>query len=178
VTGWEFVGSDLTFSGYTDGGSREVIDRMLSTDDLGHFDAHGRLFIDGREDDMIVSGGENVYPTEIENLLVEHPGVADALVVGVPDREFGERVRAYVVAAPLADPHPDELKVFVGSSLGRYKVPRDIVSIDELPRNPTGKPAPEPDGPEPAGLGVLAASARAGRLIWKCARFGRRVASR
>jgi fatty-acyl-CoA synthase len=139
VTGRVFVRSDLTFNGYTDGGRKEIIDGMLSTGDLGHLDAQGRLFIDGREDDMIVSGGENVYPIEIENLLVEHPGVADAVVVGVSDREFGERLRAYIVAAPAAKLDPDELKVFVGSSLARYKVPRDIVLIDELPRNPTGK---------------------------------------
>jgi fatty-acyl-CoA synthase len=139
VTGRVFVGSDLTFNGYTDGGHKEIIDHMLATGDLGHLDAQGRLFIDGREDEMIVSGGENVYPIEIENLLVEHPGVADAVVVGVSDREFGERLRAYVVAAPDAKLDPEELKVFVGSSLARYKVPRDIVFLDELPRNPTGK---------------------------------------
>jgi fatty-acyl-CoA synthase len=139
VIGRVFVGSDLTFGGYSDGSRKEIIDGMLACGDLGHFDGDGRLFIDGRADDMIVSGGENVYPIEVENLLVEHPGVADAVVVGVPDQEFGQRLVAYIVPAPGAEPVPDELKAFVGSNLARYKVPRDIVFIDELPRSPTGK---------------------------------------
>jgi len=139
MTGRVFVGNDLTFNGYTDGQHREIIDGMLSCGDLGHFDSEGRLFLDGRADDMIVSGGENVHPVEIENLLLKHAGVADAAVVGVPDREFGQRLRACVVPKPGADLDGDELRAFVRSNLARYKVPRDVVFMDELPRSPTGK---------------------------------------
>ena len=97
TVGRVFVGSGLRFSGYTGGGSKEEIDGLLSSGDVGHFDADGLLFIDGRDDDMIVSGGENVFPIEIENLLVEHAAVADAAVIGVPDEEFGQRLKAFVV---------------------------------------------------------------------------------
>jgi len=139
VTGRVFVGNGLTFDGYTDGQHREIIDGMVSCGDLGHVDREGRLFLDGRADDMIVSGGENVYPVEIENLLLQHAGVADVAVVGVPDREFGQRLRACVVPRPGAHLDGEELRVFVRSNLARYKVPRDIVFTDELPRNPSGK---------------------------------------
>ncbi len=139
VTGRVFVGSDLTFDGYTDGQHREIIDGMLSCGDLGHLDSEGRLFLDGRADDMIVSGGENVHPVEVENLLLDHAGVADVAVVGVPDREFGQRLRACVVPRPGTHLDADELRAFVRSNLARYKVPRDIVFMDELPRSPTGK---------------------------------------
>jgi len=137
VVGRVFVGSGLSFEGYTDGHHKEIIDGLLSSGDVGHFDADGLWFIDGRDDDMIVSGGENVFPGEIENLLVEHDGVVEAAVIGVPDAEFGQRLKAYVVtSAPVA---PDELKSFVRANLARFKVPREVVFLDELPRNATGK---------------------------------------
>jgi fatty-acyl-CoA synthase len=137
VVGRVFVGSGLAFAGYTDGNHKEIIDGLLSTGDVGHFDDDGLLFIDGRDDDMIVSGGENVFPGEIENLLVEHGGVVEAAVIGVPDPEFGQRLKAYVVtSAPMA---ADELKSFVRANLARFKVPREVVFVDELPRNATGK---------------------------------------
>jgi fatty-acyl-CoA synthase len=134
-----FVGSGLRFSGYTGGGSKVEIDGLLSSGDVGHFDTDGLLFIDGRDDDMIVSGGENVYPVEVENLLVEHPAVADAAVVGVPDAEFGQRLKAFVV---LRDGHSldaDGVRDHVRANLARHKVPRDVEFVDELPRNATGK---------------------------------------
>ena len=99
-----FVGSILSFEGYTDGRHKDVIDGLLSSGDVGHFDDEGRLFIDGRDDDMIVSGGENVFPGEVENLLLEHDGVAEVAVTGVPDDEFGQRLKAYVVTRPGAEP--------------------------------------------------------------------------
>ena len=137
VVGRVFVGSGLSFAGYTDGNHKEILGGLLSTGDVGHFDSDGRLFIDGRDDDMIVSGGENVFPGEIENLLVEHDGVVEAAVIGVPDPEFGHRLKAYVVTStPIA---PDELKSFVRANLARFKVPREVVFVDELPRNATGK---------------------------------------
>ncbi|BBZ45577.1 acyl-CoA synthetase [Mycobacterium parmense] len=134
-----FVGNVLAFEGYTGGGTKESIMGLMSTGDVGHFDRHGRLFIDGRDDDMIVSGGENVYPGEVEEALAHHPGLADAAVVGVDDEEFGQRLRAYVVARPDAAPTEQEIKEFVRNRLARFKVPRDVVFLDELPRNAGGK---------------------------------------
>ncbi len=111
----------------------------MSSGDVGHFDAHGRLFIDGRDDDMIVSGGENVFPQEVEELLIGHPSVADAAVVGVPDEDFGARLAAFVVPASGCEPRADDLREHVRVNLARYKVPRDVSFVEELPRNATGK---------------------------------------
>jgi fatty-acyl-CoA synthase len=111
----------------------------MSTGDVGYLDEESRLFVVGREDDMIVSGGENVFPEEVEQLLLEHAGVADAAVVGVSDPEFGQRLEAYVVPAPGASPTADDLRAYVRDHLARHKVPREVVFVDELPRNPTGK---------------------------------------
>lgn len=134
-----FVASGLSFSGYTDGRDKERIDGMLSTGDVGHFDADGLLFVDGRDDDMIVSGGENVYPLEVENLLAEHPDVIEAAVLGVADPEFGHRLKAFVVPTAGSPRDPDSVRSYVKSHLARFKVPRDVVFVDELPRNATGK---------------------------------------
>ncbi len=134
-----FVGSILSFEGYTDGRHKEIIDGLLSSGDVGHFDDDGLLFIDGRDDDMIVSGGENVFPGEIENLLLEHDAVAEVAVAGVPDDEFGQRLAAYVVRRPGVDVDAETLKAYVKANLARYKVPREVVFLDELPRNATGK---------------------------------------
>jgi fatty-acyl-CoA synthase len=138
-TGRIFVSNGIEFGGYTDGSGKEVIEGVMSSGDVGHFDAEGRLFIDGRDDDMIVSGGENVFPQEVEELLIRHPAVADVAVIGVDDEDFGKRLAAYVVASEGAEPGGEELKAFVKENLARYKVPRDVVFIDELPRNATGK---------------------------------------
>jgi fatty-acyl-CoA synthase len=134
-----FVGSGLRFSGYTGGGTKDEIDGLLSSGDVGHFDDDGLLFIDGRDDDMIVSGGENVFPAEVESLLVEHPAVADAAVIGVPDDEFGQRLKAFVVVRDGHDIGVDEVKEHVRSNLARHKVPREVEFLSELPRNATGK---------------------------------------
>ena len=133
-----FVSNGMEFAGYTDGQTKEVVAGLMSSGDVGHFDEEGRLFIDGRDDDMIVSGGENVFPQEVEELLLAHPGVADAAVIGVDDEDFGQRLAAYVVARGDA-PGAEELRGYVRSNLARYKVPRDVHFIDELPRNATGK---------------------------------------
>ena len=129
----------MLFEGYTDGATRQVTAGRMRTGDVGHLDDQGRLFVDGREDDMIVSGGENVFPEEVEDLLVRHPGVADAAVVGVPDAEYGQRLAAYVVPAPGASPTESELRAYVREHLARHKVPREVAIVDTLPRNPTGK---------------------------------------
>ncbi|MFC5267768.1 AMP-binding protein [Kribbella qitaiheensis] len=136
-TGRIFAGGGLVFGGYSDGSSKTVVDGRMSTGDLGHLDGSGRLFVDGREDDMIVSGGENVYPVEVEDCLMSHPAVVDAAVVGVPDEEFGQRLIAYVVpSGPVTE---DELIAHVRANLARFKTPRKIVLVDDLPRNATGK---------------------------------------
>lgn len=139
TTGRIFVGNVLAFEGYTDGGTKESIDGLMSTGDVGHFDQDGRLFIDGREDDMIVSGGENVYPGEVEEALAHHPGVVDVAVVGVADEEFGQRLRAFIVPRPGAAPTADDIRDYVRRRLARFKVPRDVVFVDALPRNAGGK---------------------------------------
>jgi fatty-acyl-CoA synthase len=134
-----FVGNDLLFTGYTGGGSKATVGGLMATGDTGHVDDRGRLFVDGRDDDMIVSGGENVFPSEVEDLLAEHPAIAEACVVGVPDERWGQRLRACVVVASGALVTAEEVKDFVRDRLATYKVPRDVVFLDELPRNATGK---------------------------------------
>jgi fatty-acyl-CoA synthase len=148
-----FVRTGIPFEGYTDGQRKQVIDGYMATGDRGHFDAEGLLFIDGREDDMIISGGENVYPLEVENLLAQRDDVVEAAVIGVDDAEFGTRLRAFVVPTGEAARDPQEIKDFVRANLARYKVPRDVVFLDELPRNATGKLVRRllPTGPLPEG---------------------------
>ncbi len=138
-TGRIFIGNQLAFEGYTGGGDKEHLGDLLSSGDVGHFDEDGRLFIDGRDDEMVVSGGENVFPREVEDLLADHDAVADAAAIGVDDEQFGQRLRAFVVKTDGADASEDELKDYVKANLARYKVPREIVFVDELPRNSTGK---------------------------------------
>ncbi len=134
-----FIRSAARFEGYTDGRNKQVIDGFMSSGDMGHFDENGLLFVDGRDDDMIVSGGENVFPQEVENLLVERDDVSDAAVVGVDDVDFGKRLRAFIVLHPGAQQNAEQIKLYVKNNLARHKVPRDVVFIDELPRNATGK---------------------------------------
>ncbi|MGC4937096.1 AMP-binding protein [Kribbella sp. DT2] len=139
TTGRIFAGNGLSFGGYSGGGSKEIVGGLLSTGDLGHFDANGRLFVDGRSDDMIVSGGENVFPGEVEDLVEAMPGVAEVASVGVPDHDFGRRLRLYVVPAAGAELDAEEIRVHVRNHLARFKVPREVVFLDELPRTATGK---------------------------------------
>jgi len=134
-----FVGNSMLFEGYTGGGSKAMIDELMATGDVGRFNDDGRLFVEGRDDEMIVSGGENVFPQEVENCLSRHDLVVEAAAIGVDDDDFGKRLRAFVVLTPSAVVDEDELKDYVKANLARYKVPRDIVFLDELPRNATGK---------------------------------------
>ncbi len=134
-----FVGNDNQFDGYTGGGNKEIIGGLMSSGDVGHFDEEGRLFIDGRDDDMIISGGENVFPREVEDLLADHEDVVETTVFGVDDEEFGQRLKAFVVLKQGAQVDEGTLKSYVKDNLARYKVPREIVFLDSLPRNPTGK---------------------------------------
>jgi fatty-acyl-CoA synthase len=111
----------------------------VASGDVGHFDSGGRLFIDGRDDEMIVSGGENVFPREIEDLLAAHPAVIEAAAVGVEDERFGQRLRVFVVRRPGMELSEDQVRDYVRENLARYKVPRDVEFLTTLPRNPTGK---------------------------------------
>src|SRR4051794_33869512 len=138
-TGRVFVGNEMAFEGYTGGGGKDVLDGLLSSGDVGHFDSEGRLFIDGRDDEMIVSGGENVFPREVEDLLSDHQEIKEVAVIGVDDEQFGQRLKAFVVLNEGADLAPDDVKSYVKSNLARYKVPRDVEFLDSLPRNATGK---------------------------------------
>lgn len=134
-----FVGNSMLFEGYTGGGSKEMIDGLMSSGDVGRFDEGGRLHVEGRDDEMIVSGGENVFPKEVEDCLCRHEAVVEAAAVGIDCEEFGRRLRAFVVVSDPAAASELALKDWVHANLARYKVPKEIVFLDELPRNATGK---------------------------------------
>lgn len=134
-----FVGNSFPFEGYTGGGNKEIIDGMMSSGDVGYLDDDGLLYVSGRDDEMIVSGGENVFPAEVEDLISGHPDVIEATALGVDDKDFGQRLRAFVVVKDGATVTDQEIKDYVRDHLARYKVPREVIFLDELPRNPTGK---------------------------------------
>lgn len=160
-TGTIYVRNSTQFDGYTNGNTKDFHDGFMNSGDLGYLDADGRLFVVGRDDEMIVSGGENVYPIEVEKTLVTHDAVAEAAVIGADDEQYGQRLVAFVVlnatggersdgentggersdgeSAGETDRAVDVLKQYVRDNLANYKVPRDIVVLDELPRNSTGK---------------------------------------
>ncbi|HWM62375.1 MAG TPA: AMP-binding protein [Solirubrobacterales bacterium] len=134
-----FVGNEMSFEGYTGGGGKEAIGGLLCSGDVGHLDPAGRLFIDGRDDEMIVSGGENVFPREVEDLLADHEAIVEVAVIGVEDQEYGQRLKAFVVAAAEVEVSEEDLKAHIKANLASYKTPREIEFMEELPRNATGK---------------------------------------
>jgi acyl-CoA synthetase (AMP-forming)/AMP-acid ligase II len=134
-----YVRNSSQFDGYTSGKTKDFHEGFMSSGDVGYIDDAGRLFVVGRDDEMIVSGGENVYPIEVEKTLATHPDVAEASVIGVDDEQFGQRLAAFVVLKDGASATPDTLKQHVRENLANYKVPRDITILDELPRGSTGK---------------------------------------
>jgi fatty-acyl-CoA synthase len=134
-----FVGNEMAMEGYTGGGGKEMIDGLYSSGDVGHIDENGRLFIDGRDDEMIVSGGENVFPREVEDLLADHEAVEEVAVIGVEDDEFGQRLKAFVVVRSGIEVGEADLAAHVKANLAAYKTPREIEFLEELPRNATGK---------------------------------------
>jgi fatty-acyl-CoA synthase len=138
-TGRIFVTNEMVMDGYTSGDGKTELQGLIATGDVGYLDDHGRLFISGRDDDMIVSGGENVFPSEVEDLLAEHDAIEDVAVIGVADEEFGERLRAFIVLKEGSELDGETVKDYVRANLARFKVPRDVVFIDELPRTATGK---------------------------------------
>jgi acyl-CoA synthetase (AMP-forming)/AMP-acid ligase II len=174
-----FVGNSAQFEGYTGGETKQQLEGLMSSGDVGHFDEKGRLFIDGRDDEMIVSGGENVFPAEVEELLHGHEAIEEVAAIGVEDEKFGQRLRAFVVLRSGSDLSEDEVKSYVKDNLARYKVPREVIFLEELPRNPTGKvlkrdlekhveasgaesesePEPETESKPKAGAGTGASSA-------------------
>ena len=139
TTGRIFVGNDLQFEGYTGGGDKQRIAGLMSSGDVGHFDSSGRLFVDGRDDDMIISGGENVFPGEVEELLAAHPAVLEVSAIGIDDEKYGQRLCTFIVRRAGESLSEDDVRDYVRAHLARFKVPRDVVFVDLLPRNPTGK---------------------------------------
>ncbi len=133
------VRSDSQFEGYTHGSTKDFHEDYMVSGDVGRLDEAGRLYVVGRDDEMIVSGGENVYPLEVEETLNTHESVLEAAVLGVDDEQFGQRLAAFVVLQDGADASPDDLKAHVKSQLAGYKVPREVTLLDELPRNASGK---------------------------------------
>ena len=134
-----YVRNDTQFDGYTSGATKDFHAGFMSSGDVGYLDEAGRLFVVGRDDEMIVSGGENVYPIEVEKTLAAHPEVAEAAVIGVDDEQYGQRLAAFVVLGPGGSATPDALKQHVRDNLANYKVPRELSVLDELPRGSTGK---------------------------------------
>jgi fatty-acyl-CoA synthase len=139
VTGRIFVGNGAQFEGYTGGDDKERIGGLMSSGDVGHFDERGLLYIDGRDDEMIVSGGENVFPGEVEELLAAHEAIEEVAAIGVEDETFGQRLKAFVVVRSGRRLTEEEVKEYVRQNLARYKIPREVVFVPALPRNPTGK---------------------------------------
>ena len=138
-TGRIFVANEMVFEGYTGGGGKEIVEGLMSTGDVGRFDTGGRLFVDGRDDEMIVSGGENVFPREVEDLLADHEAIEEAAVIGVEDDKFGQRLKTFVVLRDGFELTEEDVQEYVKHNLARYKVPREVVFLEELPRNATGK---------------------------------------
>ncbi len=138
-TGVIHVGNEMQFGGYTDGNTKDFRDGLMHTGDLGWFDEEGRLFVAGRDDDMVICGGENVFPRELEDALIEHPDITDVAVQGVPDPDWGQCLAAYVVVKDGAELSEDDVVAYAKGKVARFAVPRRLRFLDELPRNPTGK---------------------------------------
>jgi fatty-acyl-CoA synthase len=134
-----YVRNSTQFDGYTSGTTKDFHEDYMCSGDVGYLDAAGRLFVVGRDDEMIVSGGENVYPIEVEKTLATHPDVAEAAVLGVDDEQYGQRLAAFVVLTAGATVTTDALKAHVREQLANYKVPRSITMLEGLPRGSTGK---------------------------------------
>lgn len=138
-TGHIFVANHMLFDGYVNAAPPEEADGMLDTGDLGYLDAAGRLFVAGRDDEMIISGGENVFPRPVEEALAHLPQISEVAVVGVPDREFGQRLAAFVVKREGAGLDSDMVRTYIRNRLSRFSVPRDVTFLTALPRGETGK---------------------------------------
>jgi acyl-CoA synthetase (AMP-forming)/AMP-acid ligase II len=136
------IKADIIMKGYwnrPEASAEALKGGWFRTGDAGYFDEEGFLYIHDRVKDMIVSGGENVYPAEVENAIFGHPGVADVAVIGVPDDKWGESVKAIVVKKPGTDPEPASIIAYARDRIAGYKLPKSVDFIDALPRNPSGK---------------------------------------
>ena len=140
------IESAMHFDGYTNGETKRVVDGFMSTGDRGRLDANGRLFVEGRLDDMIISGGENLFPQNIEFSLLRHASVNEVAVVGVPDEDLGHKVRAVVVADPVRVTNSKDrsgltrsLKAHLRKDLAPFEIPREFLYVESLPRNAAGK---------------------------------------
>jgi acyl-CoA synthetase (AMP-forming)/AMP-acid ligase II len=138
-TGVIYVGNEMMFAGYTDGNTKDFREGLMHTGDLGYFDSEGRMFVAGRDDDMIISGGENVFPRELEDALIDHPKVHDVVVTGIPDPQWGQVLAAYVVVREGETITEAEIVEYSKENVARFAVPKAVLFLDELPRNPTGK---------------------------------------
>jgi long-chain acyl-CoA synthetase len=135
------VRNEQTMEGYLNEAQADTDarrDGWVTVDDLGRMDDDGYLYLAGRARDMVISGGVNIYPAEIEDVLARHAGVREAAVVGVPDEDWGERLVAVVALFDL-DLETAELERHAREHLASFKVPRQWEVVEELPRNPTGK---------------------------------------
>ncbi|MBV8980915.1 MAG: long-chain fatty acid--CoA ligase, partial [Acidimicrobiia bacterium] len=124
---------------YLETGTRAEDGGWFPTRDLGYMDTDGFIFVQGRADDTIIRGGENIAPSEIEDVLAQHPWVADAAVAGIPDEEWGHRIGAFIVPKPGARPDAAALREYTRAHLRSSKTPDEIVFVPELPTTPTGK---------------------------------------
>ena len=137
-----WVKSDTNMMGYynlPEATAANLTDGWVHTGDAGYLDEEGYLYLKDRIKDMVVSGGENIYPVEVENAIAKHEAVADVAVIGVPDDKFGEALLAFVVTKPGADLGVDEMIEFCREKIAGYKIPRQLQVVEELPRNPSGK---------------------------------------
>jgi acyl-CoA synthetase (AMP-forming)/AMP-acid ligase II len=150
-----FVGNDMLFDGYTNAASPAIEDQLMDTGDLGYLDASGRLFVAGRDDEMIISRGENVFPRPVEEAIARLPQVADVAVVGVPDSEFGQRLAAFVVRTEGASLDEEMVRGYVQNRLSRFSIPCDPIFVNQPPRTATGKILKRhlTDGQFPLGTG-------------------------
>ncbi len=139
VRGHIYAANELLFEGYTSGAPSDLRDGLLGTGDLGHLDRSGLLRVDGRVDDLVVSGGENIFPREVEDAVARLPEVLEVAVIGVPDPEYGQRLAAYIVSRPGSHLDAEQVRHYVRERVARYAVPRDVHFIARLPRNATGK---------------------------------------
>ena len=128
-----FVANNFQFEGYTGGGGKAQIDGLMSTGDMGRIDKNGLLFVEGRDDEMIVSGGENVFPAEVEDTISRLAGVVEVAVIGIPDPQYGQRLKAFVVKKSGAKITEEQVKARVKADLARFKVPRDVEFVSALP---------------------------------------------
>jgi fatty-acyl-CoA synthase len=114
-------------------------DGFFSVGDMARVDADGYYYLADRKIDMVISGGVNIYPLEVEQRIHSHPAVLECAVIGIPDAEWGEALKAFVVARPGATISADEVRAFCKEALANFKCPKEVVFLDALPRNPTGK---------------------------------------